>query len=439
MVPVARFFAAVIWRLMVVASWLLYWTGQQVVEALHGAIKSHANVPAAVRDASPLVPSCSPPIPKPSIEASQKVEETIEEEILEEPEAVAEVAEAAEASEVHEIADVEEVEDPEETEETEESEVEEEEREADVKKVEEEAELDEVEGEVSETEMGDDFVVQLLFLRRPVDASVGAAMEAWQSALAQVRCHHSSVRLSMELEDECPRRVAVLGPGNSTRAACRVLAAYVDIEMESECLHHFFAVHFTVRVNPDLPQDDELLDVSLENDWVDLGSVADAEPASSSVGDSTRRRSHKAVLLSRLRTLLMEKEGLHVFTDTDSLCSTGPELAGADIVGALEPEAWQAASKTILACEAAGVYLSRHYDALFWCPGPLREAIQDHVASALSHWKGRELSLGSGFGLSDSSFNGFEDLAANIDATLLGAAPPGWHRGFQTATKRCPI
>jgi len=194
-----------------------------------------------------------------------------------------------------------------------------------------------------------------------------------------------------------------------------------------ESAQEFFALHFVMREAWDLPQDDELLDASLSDEWIDLGAGEGAE-ARAPDDDEGPKSSPRSVLRQRLREAVPDSGQLRLFMDENPFASWGGGAVRVDLVGPLRPEVWEAATLAVLSCEALGVYLSRRYDAVF--RNPAREAaLRDQVDSMLTHWKGAPTALGAdGFGASESGFEGFEDLAANVAAVLRGTEPPGWHR-----------
>jgi len=273
------------------------------------------------------------------------------------------------------------------------------------------------------------------------------------SAVDEVRCRHRGVRFSVqpELEERglpsSPGSVAVLGPNLAVQAACAELDAALPSGLEEAAVEHFFALHFTMREAWDLPQDDELMDASIDHDWVDLGGAteesaaaedqtATAQPTvavsatAAAPAPPKSPSSPAAVMRGRLREVVTSSQDLQLFMDENPFASWGQDAVRVDLVGPLSAEAWQAATRAVLACEAHRVYLSRRYDAVFWCPKNSRELIENQVAGALSHWKGSRTTLGDsgGVGLSGGGFTGFEDLAANVGAVLRGVEPPGWHR-----------
>jgi len=135
------------------------------------------------------------------------------------------------------------------------------------------------------------------------------------------------------------------------------------------------------------------------------------------------------VLRGRLRKAVPDDGELHLFMDENPFASWGGGAVRVDLIGPLQPNAWDAATHAVLSCEALGVYLSRRYDAIFRSSPSRERLLRDQVDSALSHWKGAPVALGDRIvGASESGFEGFEDLAANVAAVLRGAEPPGWHR-----------
>jgi len=254
----------------------------------------------------------------------------------------------------------------------------------------------------------------------------GGDCEALCQAIDEVRAEIRGVRFCLQTERE-PACVVVMGPGHVVRSACAALVERLPLQPEHR-FESFFALHFTMREVWDLPQDDELTDASLDRDWIDLGDpsvLAGGGEACGGDSDSTgggaanQGRSPAALLRGRLNKVLPECLDLHIFMDENPFASWGPREVRVDIIGALTPDSWDAASRTILACEAQGVYLSRRYDAVFWGAEPsMLPLLEEQVVCALSHWKGEKMSLGLGFGLAESAFTGFEDLAANVSAVL---------------------
>lgn len=242
--------------------------------------------------------------------------------------------------------------------------------------------------------------------------------------------------------------LAVLGPQGAVQAASSSKLLRRSLLEASEAHSRIFALHFTMREAWDLPEEDELVDASLEQDWVDLGSSAAELPEGSSTGagrtassslagkGATMKNSQPvaAVLRERLREALPDCEDLHVFMDANPWADSAVPVEGCtvrvDFAGPLTAEVWEAATKTVLACEALGVFLSRRCGVVFWLPedSPERPLLQQQVSSALGHWEGRPTSVQSAIGLEGMGFGGFEDLAANVSAVLEGRQAPGWHR-----------
>jgi len=284
---------------------------------------------------------------------------------------------------------------------------------------------------------------ELLLWRLHLKAPNMAESSSLLQIVEEVRAVHPGLRFCVQAEDEHPC-VALFGPAGSVRGACDALATLAPLvpeEQVQERLEGLFALHFTMREAWDMPQDedDELVDASLEADWVDLGPSAGAEgseeqqdvgrsPATAAAESRPQARSPRSVLRSRLREVLPDLQDVHAFTDENPFANCSREAVRVDFVGPLRPAVWDAAGRAALACEAKGVYLSKQYDAIFWPPAQLRAPLDDQVACALSHWKGQRASLGTGFGISGTGFTGFEDLAANVSAVLRGERPPGWHR-----------
>lgn len=292
-------------------------------------------------------------------------------------------------------------------------------------------------GEDSAT--GQDLVLRYLRLpaaARSAEATENARRELFE-AVEQVRASkgHQSVRFSVQVESERNASVAVLGGACHVREACEALATHVDLDPEERTLEQFFLVHFTMRESWDLPQDDELVEASIANDWVDLGNEGGAQ--STTGNDSTNTddgagspKSPQAVLRQRLQEVLHEREDVHIFMDDNPFATTQKTAVRVDFAGVL-PHAWDAVSRILLACEARGVFLSRRFEVLFWSPRDLRERLEGQVESALSHCEGapERISRGpSGFGLTGCDMSGFEDLSVNVSAVLSGHTPPGWHR-----------
>mmetsp|Transcript_75899 Transcript_75899/g.210664 ORF Transcript_75899/g.210664 Transcript_75899/m.210664 type:complete len:480 (-) Transcript_75899:94-1533(-) len=255
-----------------------------------------------------------------------------------------------------------------------------------------------------------------------------------EQARTAVQC---AVRFSVQddaLQDDdtfCVH-IAVLGPDAMVRSACAVLRSScadkfgerVKLE-EGDHFGSLFALHFLLRGADDIPYDDELLDASIEADWCNLGS----EGSSNKDDVFEETRSLQAVTKARLQKVIPPDHfELHVFTDEcPGGMGTTTKSPHMDIIGCLDPNRWDAATRAVLACEANGVYLSRSYDAFFWCPEALQKLIEDQIACALSHWKGDRASSDC-CGMVGVDFASFEDVTANVSAVLQGSGPPGWHR-----------
>mmetsp|Transcript_114662 Transcript_114662/g.320403 ORF Transcript_114662/g.320403 Transcript_114662/m.320403 type:complete len:426 (-) Transcript_114662:231-1508(-) len=269
--------------------------------------------------------------------------------------------------------------------------------------------------------------------------------ESFALAVQQARGRHQGVRFSVLREARPPTdlvlSLAVLGPAEAVEVACDDLRAAPELaadaaaEVEAEHVEHFFALHFTMRETWDLPQDDEVVDASIEDDWVDLGAEGGGVAAAVGVGHdekvvgtATPCHAMGALLGKRVQEVLRDSRDLFLFMDENSFAEWGRDALRVDIVGRLASSAWQDAARVVLACEAHRAYLSRRYDAVFWCPEPLKLQLEDQVSSACRHWKGERATLGGGVGVSGTGITGFEDLAANVTAVLLGDEPPGWHR-----------
>eukprot|EP00929_Paragymnodinium_shiwhaense_P023025 TRINITY_DN14514_c0_g1_i1.p1 TRINITY_DN14514_c0_g1~~TRINITY_DN14514_c0_g1_i1.p1 ORF type:complete len:597 (-),score=151.68 TRINITY_DN14514_c0_g1_i1:416-2098(-) len=234
--------------------------------------------------------------------------------------------------------------------------------------------------------------------------------------------------------------VAVLGDRESTGKVCEALQRDGPCSFEEDLWDSFFLLRFGVREAVDAaPHDEELLDASLENDWIDLGGCGDdATQKEQRREASSSQSSLQALLRTRLHKVLPQEEaGLSILMDSGDE-KPGSASAGrctkVDFVGVLRPESWAAATKAVLSCEAAGVYLSRTYSAYFSCPEePLSEHVQSQVTNCLSHWKGQRTETlpgtdGACLGVDDLAYACFEDLSANVSAVLLGKKPPGWYR-----------
>eukprot|EP00930_Biecheleria_cincta_P014414 TRINITY_DN12402_c0_g1_i1.p1 TRINITY_DN12402_c0_g1~~TRINITY_DN12402_c0_g1_i1.p1 ORF type:complete len:452 (+),score=123.26 TRINITY_DN12402_c0_g1_i1:77-1432(+) len=271
------------------------------------------------------------------------------------------------------------------------------------------------------------------------------------AARVSVVQQHRQRRMRDEAEPSTSAALAVLGPQGAVQAASSKLLRRSLLEA-SDAHSHIFALHFTMREAWDLPQEDELVDASLEQDWVDLGSseqleahseiaAAGAEAAGGAGAKKTAKPQNKlptspvaAVLWERLREALPDCEDLHVFMDANPWAGSAASAEGCpvrvDFAGPLTAEVWEAAAKTVLACEALGVFLSRRCGVVFWLPedSPSRPLLHQQVSSALSHWEGKPTSVVSAIGLEGMGFGGFEDMAANVAAVLEGRQAPGWHR-----------
>jgi len=242
-----------------------------------------------------------------------------------------------------------------------------------------------------------------------------------------------------------------------------------------------FTLWFTVRDAWDQPEDDEMIDASLENEWIDLGSssatasdddtvasnpapaeeredndqageeeVEDGketkddgenerddkgEPAQHQAAAATRRGPLPTgpELRSRLQQMLPTGADVDAFVDMHGPGIEGQASGGMVIrlEGPLRPESWEAACRLALGCEACGVYMSNCYDAMFRNLAPaLVQPLETQVACALGHWCGRRAKCvaGAGLGIEGGAFAGLEGLAANVAAVLRGEPPPGWHR-----------
>jgi len=290
----------------------------------------------------------------------------------------------------------------------------------------------------SDAVVGEDLVLRCL--RLPASdftaEAAGSACRKLKEAVAQVRAAgHRDVRFSVQVGSEQRASVAVLGPASCVKDACNALAGQVRLDTQERVVDNFFLVHFTMRESWDLPQDDELVEASIANDWVDLGleGVGDKPSEESQDGcieDGTASpRSPQAVLRNRLSEVFLDRHDAYIFMDDNPFASSHQKSVRIDFAGAL-PDAWDAVSRVILACEARGVYLSHRFEVLLWCPQDLRECIENQVESALSHCQGApvRISRGQGFGLAGCDLPGFEDLSDNVSAVLSGHAPPGWHR-----------
>lgn len=307
-------------------------------------------------------------------------------------------------------------------------------------------------GESPEEDEDDQGVLRLRLLRLP-----GASREEVEAAVEEVRQSAEGgggqLRFSVREEEEPSgtAMIAVLGPGAAARGACATLRAALcttlpsAVPPEEEAVDNFFALHFAMREAWDLPEDDELLDAALIEDWVDLGSGAggaggqqpqqqppseEMEPPVAAATPEPSGRPAAAVLRARLMELLPRHGGLHLFVDRNPFATWGQEAVRVDVLGPLTPEAWEAATSLVLACEGHRVYLSRRYDAIFWPDLELQPHIERQLACARAHWKGQPIALSGSetLGLAGVLLTGFEDLAANIKAVLRGSTPPGWHR-----------
>lgn len=271
----------------------------------------------------------------------------------------------------------------------------------------------------------------------PSTEAPGNACRLLKDAVEQVRAvGHPMVRFSVQVESDRPAAVAVLGATTSVREACKALSSHVDFDFSEEReTGSLFLVHFTMRSSWDLPQDDELVDASIATDWIDLGSAGSTPEDGSDKTEDTQDkavalpRSPQAVLRQRLEQVSLERPDVHVFMDDNPFATSEGTAVRVDFVGVL-PDAWDAAARIVLACEARGVYLSRSFEVLFFCPDDLHERIEGQVESALSHCKGppERIFRGSAVGLTHCDVSGFEDLADNVSAVLSGHAAPGWHR-----------
>lgn len=292
------------------------------------------------------------------------------------------------------------------------------------------------------TETDENLVLRCV--RLPAASTSAADGRKLKSAVAEVRAAgHKNVRFTVQVEDERPASVAVLGTAVGVAEACQALSAHVAIAKEEREIEQLFLVHFTMREAWDLPQDDELVEASIANDWVDLGCEgAGTQEAGSSLDEKEEQddqaedegteasRSPQAVLRKRLREVFLDRDDVHIFMDDNPFASSQNTAVRVDFAGLL-PNAWDAVARVVKDCEARGVYLSRRFEVLFWSPQDLRERLEGQVESALSHCQGapERISKGSsGFGLTGCELSGFEDLSDNVSAVLGGHAPPGWHR-----------
>lgn len=275
-------------------------------------------------------------------------------------------------------------------------------------------------------ESSDRFVVRRLRLLERSDIDV------LRAGVCEVRESHRKARFSVQT-DFAIARVAVLGSARHVSRACDDLFKLARLEMDQP-FDEFFMLQFTMRELCDLPKDLELVNASLDDEWLDLGSSE--HHFQGQINDEHREgsgvlSSPQMVLRRRLRKLLPDHERLHVFTDASpsAATSSGRRCQRIDIVGSL-CDAWDVATQTVLKCEAGGVYLSRRYDALFWCEDGERKAhIQEQVRCALSHSKhGSAASFDRCFGFQEVEISGFEDMAANVLAAIRGQKPPGWHK-----------
>lgn len=313
------------------------------------------------------------------------------------------------------------------------------------KKKEVEEDEDEDEAPPAEALVGDDNESASLWQLRTLRCHSEGRLAQFASAVEEVKRKQRGLRFSVhsEADLQVAKSIAVLGPGAIVQSACAALRAALGSDasaVEEESIEHFFALHFSMRESWDLPQDDELLDASIEDSWIDLGTASSPSkrPPSSAEGEEPSAiprapRSPTGVLRGRVLEVLPRDQNFHLFMDSNPYAAWGDGLVRVDILAPLTPEAWQAASRAVLACEAHRVYLSRSYDAVFWCSPTARRLIEGQVSNALSHWKGKRLAPGDaagagGVGVSGSAFRGFEDLATNVGAVLHGAEPPGWHR-----------
>lgn len=266
-------------------------------------------------------------------------------------------------------------------------------------------------------------------LRVLSSAHTGAAAQLSRAVTeAKKRC--PQVRFSIpQAVDGDAGGIAVLGPAGEIQSACADLCSTVgrsrESSLEDVAVQHFFLLRFTLRDVWELPQDDDVADTSVDGDWVDLGG-----------GGASGTRTEDSAVRSRLLEVFSSDRRLHAFMDSDSHIGIGARgVERVDVVGELLPEVWRAASQAVLAAEAHQVYLSRSYDAVFWCPSAMEWRIEDQVSSARSHWKGEKAPVAAhgagpvgGVGLYGTDLTGFEDLCANIGAVLRGVDPPGWHR-----------
>jgi len=246
-----------------------------------------------------------------------------------------------------------------------------------------------------------------------------------------------------------------------------------------------FTLWFTVRESWGLTEDDEMIDGSLENEWIDLGSssasagdgaIAASNPKAAEEREDNDRAGEEegkegkekkedgrenerdskmepvqhhvsapasrnggslspgSVLRSRLQQMLPTGADVDAFVDMHDSSSEGQESGGMVIrlEGKLQPEAWEAACRLALGCEACGVYMSNCYDAMFRNLAPaLVQPLETQVACVLGHWCGRRAKCvaGAGLGIEGGAFAGLEGLATNVAAVLRGEVPTaatGW-------------
>jgi hypothetical protein len=230
-------------------------------------------------------------------------------------------------------------------------------------------------------------------------------------------------------------RVAVLGP----RAAVRIASAAVqdslrdvaDVVAKREFVQGVFSLRLKIRGMDDIPHDDELLDASLESEWVNLGTGRTPlqESTQSDGPMDVEPLSPRVVIKSRLDKLLLSgRDDLFTFdilpvalgkgNDEDESCRNTDVDAWVDLVGPLESRSWQAAVEAVQQCEAQGVYLSQSYDATFWCSETetARNASLRHVVGLID--LGEESSGQVPYGLVGAELANFESFSTDIAAVL---------------------
>lgn len=278
-------------------------------------------------------------------------------------------------------------------------------------------------GRVADEEIADNVVVRRL-------RSLVREADVLRASVCEVRKAHHEVRFSVQIGFDFPC-VALLGSALRVARACDDLEKLVPLEFD-QCFDKFFALHFTMRELSDLPQDVELVDASLDDEWLDLG--ASEHQFDGQINDEHRAHSGilgspQMVLRRRLQRILPDHEHLHIFMDTNSLTTWGQNSPRIDIVGLL-PDAWDMAIQAVLKCEAGGIYLSRQYDALFCCQDDeWRTKLEEQIHSSLGHSTGGSLTnIGSCFGCQGADIVGLEDMSANVLAVLQDQRTPGWHK-----------